>query len=60
MIEVIDMKKKLLGDAKISAQEVIEAEKTVQTTYNLLKSGKEVVMRLEGLPLEGSGRIQYV
>lgn len=60
LIEVIDMKKKLLGDAKISAQEVIEAEKTVQTTYNLLKSGKEVVMRLEGLPLEGSGRIQYV
>ena len=60
LIEVIDMKKKLLGDAKVSTQEVVEAEKTIQTTYNLLKSGKEVAIRLEGLPLEGSGRIQYV
>lgn len=60
LIEVIDMKAKLLGDKQDYAKKINEAEESVQATYRLLKSGQEIDIEYSGLPLEGSGTIQYV
>ncbi len=60
LIEVIDMKAKLLGDRTDNTNKIKAAEEAVQATYKLLKAGNEIHIDYEGLPLEGSGTIQYV
>ena len=60
-VEVLDFRKKILHDKAIRNREIIEAEKTASTARKLVKAihNAEKDSEYGGLPLEGSGRIQY-
>ena len=61
LVEVLDFKRKILGDKTITNNQMIEAEKSAEIARNLVKTipRNEEESEYGGLPLEGSGRIQY-
>ena len=60
LIEVIDSQAKVAADKATYDQYMIQQAQATQKAYDTLKSGQELNMCLEGLPLEGSGTIQYI
>ena len=61
LVEILDFRRKILNDKSITAEQMRNAEDTAETARRLVKivPKAESMTEYGGLPLEGSGRIQY-
>ena len=58
MKEIIKLDDYLLGNKQDKAEEIIEAQKSIDSIYNIIKT-VGIDPEYAGLPLEGSGHLQY-
>lgn len=58
LTQVLDVQGKINADKEYYNQQMIKEAESIQRAYQALKNGEEV--EYGGMPLEGSGRIQYI
>jgi hypothetical protein len=58
LAEAYNMQERLLNDKRINKEKILEAERKAEEARQLVRTTG--IPEYNGLPLEGSGRIQYV
>ena len=60
MQEAVEIQHKLTCDIEEAARIIAKEEQEQRYFYDQLMAGKELQTQLQGIPLEGSGLIQYL